>query len=95
MFRVSAAAIETGLAADCGHEIPGVLAVLVTAGPCLIGPRLRLHCKGCQGAAWSVLGSAERACPWVAVWVADGRLRALSGVARRCSGSLFSLVTPG
>jgi hypothetical protein len=48
MFRVSAAAIGTGLAADYGHEIPGVLAVLVTAGPCLIRP-VTLALQGLPG----------------------------------------------
>ena len=38
MFRVSVAAVGTGLAADCGHEIPGVLAVLGTAGPRSVRP---------------------------------------------------------
>ena len=55
MFRVQVAALGTGLAADCGHEIPGVLAVLGTAGRARSGP-VTLALQGCQGAAWPVPG---------------------------------------
>jgi hypothetical protein len=48
MFRVSAAAVGTGLAADRGHETPGVCAVLMAAGPCLIRP-VTLALQVCQG----------------------------------------------
>ena len=48
----------------------------------------RLPGRGVAGA-----GGAVRGVSWVAVWVADERWRALFGVARRCSASLFWLVT--
>ena len=94
MFRVSVAAVGTGLA-DCGHEIAGELAVLGDGRAALGQAQLRLHWKTARVRLGRCRGSAERACPWVAVWVADGRLRALFGVALRCSGSLFWLVMLG
>ena len=94
MFRVSVAAVETGLAADCGHEIPGVLAVLVTAGPCLIRP-VTLALQGLPGCGVAGAGGVLSGC---VLGSGLGSRWALAGVVPRRS-ALFRvavlLVTPG